>query len=42
MVSKILSYLLALIILFLIIGIGLQYYVSEPKNQKKYCVTRVN
>ena len=35
MVSKILSYVVALIILFLIFGIGLYYYASEPIESKK-------
>jgi len=35
MVSKILSYVVALIILFLIFGIGLYYYASEPIESKE-------
>ena len=35
MVSKILSYFMALIILLLLIGIGLHYYVSEPIESKE-------
>jgi len=35
MVSKILSYIVALIILFLIFGIGLYYYASEPIESKE-------
>ena len=35
MVSKILSYIVALIILFLVFGIGLHYYVSEPIESKE-------
>jgi hypothetical protein len=35
MLSKIWSYLVASIILLLIIGIGLQYYVSKPIKSKE-------
>jgi hypothetical protein len=35
MVSKILSYFAALIILLLLIGIGLQYYISKPIKSKE-------
>jgi len=35
MVSKILSYVVALIILFLIFGIGLYYYASKPIESKE-------
>ena len=35
MLSKIWSYFMALIILLLIIGIGLHYYVSQPIESKE-------
>lgn len=35
MVSKIWSYFMALVILFLLIGIGLQYYISKPIESKE-------
>jgi nitric oxide reductase large subunit len=35
MVSKILSYLLAIIVLFLIIGIGIQYYITLPTEPER-------
>ena len=35
MVSKIMSYIVGCIILLLIIGIGLQYYISEPNETKE-------
>jgi len=35
MLSKIWSYFMALIILLLLIGIGLHYYVSEPIESKE-------
>lgn len=35
MVSKILSYLVFTIMIFLIIGISLQYYASQPQEPKR-------
>ena len=32
MVSKILSYFLTFVVIFLIIGIAVQYYISQPKK----------
>jgi hypothetical protein len=37
MVSKILSYLVPIIMLFLVIGIALQYYISSYEPEKFVC-----